>query len=79
MENNIQHPPLRPARGVPERKHHARSRPHRTQAGGEDGVLEAGDEQGAEEGGEVLGEVCVGALGYTRPQSVGSFWFHKKG
>ena len=62
-EKNIRKTALRPARGVAQRKQHAAEGPHGAEAGGEDGVLEARDEQGAQEGGQVLGEVGVGALG----------------
>jgi len=60
---NVRKTALRPARSVAQREQHAGDGPHGAEAGGEDGVLEARDEQGAQEGGQVLGEVGVGALG----------------
>lgn len=69
-EENVHYPPLGPARCVPHRKQDARKSPQTAQRGSIDGVLGAGDEQGAEEGRQVLGEVCVGALGCSSIVSI---------
>ena len=62
---NVHHPPLRPARAVPNRVQDPGNRPDGAQGGRIHGVLEARDEQRAEVGRQVLGEVGVGALGWN--------------